>query len=149
MRLHPSAAVRCSCRYVGSSAAAAGEPQDVRQAGNTMKTRFVRAVLGVLCVVYVPIYLFVLLVAMATNGNDLVRSPLAWYSALAPIAYVGFAGASAFNVKMPQMSLASAIALHLAIAPAVIFSFLGMGLVLPIFAVLWWLMGREAPGIAA
>lgn len=114
-----------------------------------MKARFARAALGVMSLLYLPIYLLVLLVAVATNGNELLRSPLAWYSALAPIAYVGLAAASAFTVRRTQMSLVSLITLHVAVAPAVVFSFLGMGLLLPIFALLWLAMGREGREFAA
>jgi UPF0716 family protein affecting phage T7 exclusion len=33
--------------------------------------------------------------------------------------------------------------LHLLVAPAFVFSFLGLGLLLPIFSVLWWFIARK------
>ena len=55
-----------------------------------MKPQIPRGILGLLCIVYVPVYLFVLFVALVTGGNELIRQPGAWYAAVVPLAYVGF-----------------------------------------------------------
>jgi hypothetical protein len=103
-----------------------------------------RTILGVLCLVYVPVYLFVLFVALVTSGDELMRQPGAWYAALAPLAYVGLVSACAFGVAKRRMSRATTIAVHIGIAPALVYSFLGLGLLLPVFAALFWsLMRRE------
>jgi hypothetical protein len=122
----------------------------VRQAAGSMKQRIVRAILGVLCLVYVPVYLFVLFVALATSGDEIIREPGAWYAAVAPLAYVGFVGAYAFGLAKRRMSRATLVAVHIGVAPALMYSFLGLGLLLPAFAALfWWFMKQEQVPAAA
>ena len=112
-----------------------------------MKPQVARAALCLLSPAYIAIYLFVLFVATATSGNELVRAPGAWYAAIAPLAYVGVAGAHAYGfLKRPPSGFV--VALHVAAAPAMFLSFLGLGLVLPIVAGLWWLMEREPASVA-
>jgi hypothetical protein len=108
------------------------------------KPPIARAILALLCLVYVPVYLFVLFVALVTSGDALIRQPGAWYAAVAPLAYVGWVAAYAFGVATRRMSRATTVAVHVAVAPAVMFSFLGLGLLLPVFALLfWWFMRQE------
>ena len=103
-----------------------------------------------LCIVYVPLYLFVLLVALVTGGNSLIREPGAWYAAVAPLAYVGFVGAYAFGVATRRISRAMAIAVHIVVAPALMYSFLGLGIVLPVFtALFWWSMRQQQIPVTA
>jgi hypothetical protein len=111
-----------------------------------MKPQLARVILGILALGYLMLYAFVLFVAIATTGDQLVRSPGAWYAALAPPLYVALAGAYAFRRITRPLPTAALIALHIAIIPALAVSFLGLGLLLPLFSLLWWLMSRESPG---
>lgn len=43
-----------------------------------------------------------------------------------------------FGLLKRRMSRAMAVGVHIAIAPALMFSFLGLGLLLPVFAALRW-----------
>ena len=109
-----------------------------------MKPQIARAVLGVMSVLYIPVYLFVLFVALATSGDELIRQPGAWYAAVVPVSYVGFVGAYAFGFVKRRISRPIMVAMHVGVAPAVMFSFLGLGLLLPVFAALfWWFRTRE------
>ena len=115
-----------------------------------MKPQIARGILGLLSIVYIPVYLFVLFVALATSGDELIRQPGAWYAAVAPLAYVGFVGAYAFGLAKRRISRAATVAVHIAVAPALMFSFLGLGLLLPAFAALfWWSMRQEQVPAAA
>ncbi|HET9359171.1 MAG TPA: hypothetical protein VFO58_05450 [Vicinamibacterales bacterium] len=115
-----------------------------------MKPQIARAILGVLCIVFVPVYLFVLFAALVASGDELVRAPGAWYAAVAPLAYVGFVGAYAFGLAKRRMSRTIVVALHIGDAPALMYSFLGLGLLLPLFAALfWWFMRQEQVPVAA
>ena len=93
-----------------------------------MKPQIARAALGVLSVGYIAVYLFVVFVAFVTGGRELLRQPGAWYAAIAPLLYVGVAGAYASRIMRWRCPPNVAIALHVATAPALIFSFLGLGL---------------------
>lgn len=111
-----------------------------------MKPRLARVILGVLALGYLMVYAFVLFVAIATSGEQLIRSPGAWYAAVAPPLYVALAGAYAFRWLRRPLPLGMLFALHVAIIPALAFSFLGLGLLLPLFSTLWWFMSRESQG---
>lgn len=113
-----------------------------------MKPQVARAALCLLSPAYMAVYLFVLFVATATSGNELVRAPGAWYAAIAPLAYVGIAGAHAYGFLKRSLPSGFVVALHVAAAPAVFLSFLGLGLLLPVVAGLWWLMARERASVA-
>lgn len=102
-----------------------------------MKPQTARGILVVLCCLYIPVYLLVLFVAMATGGDELIAQPGAWYAAVAPLAYVGLVGAYVFGLAKRPMPRAVNVAVHSMAAPALMFSFLGMGLLLPVFAVLF------------
>jgi hypothetical protein len=108
-----------------------------------MKPQIARASLCVLSIVYIPVYLFVLLVALATSGDELIREPWAWYAAVVPLSYVGLVGAYAFGLAKRRVSRAVMAAVHIAVAPALIYSFLGLGLLLPVFAALFWWFLRQ------
>ena len=110
-------------------------------------SRTPRVVLAVLSMVYLPVYALVVVTAVATNGHDLVRQPLAWFAAVVPPAYVGLAGAYAFGVLVRPLSVGAWRLLHVVVAPALAFSFVGLGLLLPVFAGLWWWI-RRADGPA-
>ncbi len=108
-----------------------------------MPPRIARVILGVLCPGYLLIYLFVLVVALATSGAGLVGSGGAWYAAIAPVFYVSLAGAYAYRLVSRQFPMAAWLALHVLMLPALAYSFLGLGLLLPVFSGLWWWMSRE------
>ncbi len=103
-----------------------------------MAPKLAQGILRGLSLLYIPLYLFVLFVATVTSGGELIRQPGAWYAALAPLAYVGMAAAYAFGIVKRRMSRPVAVAVHVAVAPALMFSFLGLGLLLPVFAALLW-----------
>lgn len=109
-----------------------------------MKPQTARAILGLLAPGYLAVYAFLLFVAMATSGDELIRSPGAWYAAIAAPLYVAVAGACALRWLKRALPLGALVALHLACIPALAFSFLGLGLLLPLFAVLWWFSSRES-----
>jgi hypothetical protein len=109
-----------------------------------MKPQVARVILGVLCLAYVPIYLFVLFVAFVVGDwHELIREPGAWYAAVAPLAYVGFVSAYTFRLAKRRLSRTTVVAIHIAVAPALVFSFLGLGLLLPVFAALFWRIMKE------
>jgi hypothetical protein len=116
-----------------------------------MKPPVARGILCLLSILYIPLYLFVLLVALVTGGGELIRQPGAWYAALAPLSYVGFVGAYAFGITKRPISRPIMAALHLAVAPALLFSFVGLGLLLPVFAALFWWVTRRGrvPAVAS
>jgi hypothetical protein len=69
---------------------------------------------------------------------------------VAPLAYVGFVGAYAFGLAKRRMSRAITVAVHIGVAPALMFSFLGLGLLLPVFAALfWWSMRQQQIPVTA
>ena len=115
----------------------------VADVAGTMPPRIARVILGVLCPGYLLIYLFVLVVALATSGTGLVGSAGAWYAAIAPVFYVSLAGAYAYRLVSRRFPMAAWLALHVLMLPALAFSFLGLGLLLPVFSGLWWWMSRE------
>jgi hypothetical protein len=109
-----------------------------------MKPRIARVVLVMLAAGYLAVYAFVLFVAMATSGDELIRSPGAWYAAIAAPLYVTVAGAYALGWLKRRLPFGVLVALHVAFVPALAFSFLGLGLLLPLFAALWWFSSRES-----
>jgi hypothetical protein len=69
---------------------------------------------------------------------------------VAPLAYLGFVGVYALGIAKRRMSRAITVAVHIAVAPARMFSFLGLGLLLPVFAALfWWSTRQEQVPVAA
>jgi DMSO/TMAO reductase YedYZ heme-binding membrane subunit len=113
-----------------------------------VSSRLARLILAGFSTAFLLIYAFVLLVAFATSGHELVRQPGAWYAALAPLAYVGTAGAYAYGLVSRPMSTPAWVGLQVVLLPAVLFSFIGLGLMLPVVAACWWWM-RRAPGSPA
>lgn len=109
-----------------------------------MKPRIARVMLVMLAAGYLTVYAFVLFVATATSGDELIRSPGAWYAAIAAPLYVAVAGACGLGWVKRALPPGALVALHLACIPALAFSFLGLGLLLPLFAILWWFSSRES-----
>ena len=83
-----------------------------------MTPQIARGILALLSLLYIPVYLLVLFVALATNGDGLIREPGAWYAALVPLSYVGFVGAYAFGLVKRRISQPIMVALHVGVAPA-------------------------------
>ena len=115
-----------------------------------MNPKIARVLLGLMSIAYLVIYLLVIAVAIVTGGDEVVSEPGFWYAAIAPLIYVGTAGADAFRRLPSPLPVAALIAIHVLIAPALLFSLLGLGLLLPLFAIVWWAMRRNAllPGAA-
>ena len=109
-----------------------------------MKPRIARAILTMLAAGYLMVYAFVLFVATATSGDELMSSPGAWYAALAAPLYVAMAAASALGWLGPRLPFGVLVALHAAFLPALVFPFLGLGLLLPLFSALWWCSSRDS-----
>ena len=101
-----------------------------------------RTALIVMSLALAAAYAFVVLVALVTSGNALLRDPLAYYAALMPFVYFTFCLLTAAG-RLPTRNLGLyGILMHLAVAPCLVFSFLGMGLLLPVLAMLWFRVYR-------
>ena len=96
-----------------------------------------RVALAVATVGFALVYLFVMFVAFVTSGPPVFLQLGGLYAATVPLLYVGVAGAWAFR-RIALPSTAAMIVLHVVAAPMLVFSFLGLGLLLPVFALLWW-----------
>lgn len=96
-----------------------------------------RVALAVATVGFALVYLFVMFVAFVTSGPPVFLQLGGLYAASVPLLYVGVAGAWAFRrIALPSTS--TLIVLHIVAAPMLVFSFLGLGLLLPVLALLWW-----------
>jgi len=85
----------------------------------------------------------VVLVALVTSGNALLRDPIAYYAALMPFVYFAFCLLTAVD-RIPRRLLGVAgVVMHLAVAPCLVFSFLHIGVLFPIVAFLWFRVYRE------
>lgn len=100
-----------------------------------------RVALAVAVAGYALLYVFVLFVAFATSGPEVFQRPGAIYAAVAPLLYVSVAGAWAFR-RMPLPSAPALLAIHVAAAPTLLWSFLHLGVLLPVLALLWWAAAR-------
>jgi hypothetical protein len=96
-----------------------------------------RTVLKVGASVFLLIYLAVGAVAFATSAVPFGGGASGWYAAVAPVAYAGICALWAFGA-LNRLSRPFIWGLHLLAAPALVFSLLGLGLLLPLLAVLWW-----------
>jgi hypothetical protein len=96
-----------------------------------------RATLRVASLTYGGIYLSVVLVALVTGGDALLSESTGWYAALAPLVYAATCALWSMGVPRELSRLLVAL-LHLATLPALVVSFLGLGLLLPLLAILWW-----------
>lgn len=96
-----------------------------------------RVALAVATVGFALVYLSVMFVAFVTSGPPVFTHPQGLYAAVVPLLYVGVAGAWAFRrIALPPT--VALIVLHIVAAPMMVRSFLGLGLLLPVFALLWW-----------
>lgn len=101
-----------------------------------------RIPLAIAALIFAALYSIVILVALVTSGADLLRQPLAYYAAIMPVLYCAFCLLTVAG-RIPTPWLRSVgVAVHLATLPCVVMSFLGMGLVLPLVAVLWYQVYR-------
>lgn len=87
-------------------------------------------------------YALVVLVALVTSGNELHQDPLAYYAGIMPFVYFTFCLLTAAE-RIPTRHLGVyGIVMHIAVAPCLIFSFLGLGMLLPLLAFLWFRVYR-------
>jgi hypothetical protein len=82
-------------------------------------------------------YAAVVLVALIVSGNELLTQPLAYYAAIMPFIYLAFCIATALGRIPTQAMPTYGLLMHIVAAPCVVFSFLGIGLLLPLLAFLW------------
>lgn len=87
---------------------------------------------------YIVIYLVVVSVALITSGTELFREPRMWYAFLAPVSYAAFCLLYAAGAIGPALSKNLVILVHAAVLPALIVSFMLLGLLLPVLALMWW-----------
>jgi len=84
------------------------------------------------------LYGFIITVAMITNGKELIKTPIASYAAAAPMCYFIFCACTAAGY-IPRKTLGVlGIIIHIAIVPCVISSFMFVGALIPIIALLWY-----------
>ncbi len=107
-----------------------------------------RMLLKVGSVLFLTICLLVTAVAFITSGVPVVGGPTAWYAVLVPPLYGLACALWAFGAELPRPVVWT---LHLVALPALVYSLLGLGLLLPFLAALWWvaagkpaLLGRSA-----
>ena len=89
--------------------------------------------------VFTVLYGFVVFVAMATSGSELMTQPVNWYAAVAPISYSVFCAVTIFiaqSVNVQKLLVTGLVLGSLAI-PSIACSFLGYGKFLPVLMVLW------------
>jgi hypothetical protein len=100
-------------------------------------TLTIAAILAAVC------YAFVAFVALVVSGTELVKQPLFYYAALAPFVYLGFCISSCWLPIDARTLRTVGIVAHVIAIPLLFYSLLGLGLLLPVFAVLWFFMIRE------
>lgn len=89
--------------------------------------------------VYLALYGFTVFVALVTSGSELLVKPQAWYAALIPMIFVTFCIYTVFSIKSVERKklMFGGVALCAITIPAIWVSFLGYGVFLPVFMVLW------------
>lgn len=107
-----------------------------------------RALLKIAAATFAPVYLFVVAVAFATTGVPLQGPPTAWYAAVVPPLYAIVCALWAFGVLEGRAPRPAIWILHLLVLPALVYSFLGLGLILPLLAALWWAAAGKPPLLA-
>ena len=94
---------------------------------------------------FIPVYVFVVCVAFVTTGRPMNGALAAAYACVVPPAYAAACALWAFGPWERRLSRPVVWALHIAALPALYVSLLGLGLLLPLFAALWWTAaGRPA-----
>jgi hypothetical protein len=96
-----------------------------------------RTILKVAASLFLLIYLAVGAVAFVTSAVPFGGGASGWYAAVAPVAYAGICALWAFGA-LSRLSRPFLWILHLLAVPALVFSLLGLGLLLPLLAILWW-----------
>ena len=104
-----------------------------------------RTVFVILCASYIAIYCHVTTTALIASGWELVRMPIAWYAMIAPECYVLFCLITARVRTRAGLLIPMAVIVHMAALPAVWFSFLHLGVLLPAIGVLWIVVVRQSP----
>ena len=90
---------------------------------------------------YLIFYCFAILVALATNGSELLTQIQAWYAGLAPLIYASYCIFSVLAARKVTVKglLIPGIVLGVFTVPALSVSFLGYGKYLPLLMILWGL----------
>lgn len=88
------------------------------------------------------IYSLVILVAMITNGSELLQDPLTYYAVIMPFVLFTFCLLTAAG-RIPTRALRGfGIVIFTMALPSLGVSFLGIGLLFPILAALWYQVYR-------
>ncbi len=99
-----------------------------------------QAALAVASACYGTGYTFVIFAAYMTSGTEVFSFRGAYYAALAPLGYCLYSLLTAFLARVVPRSLliATGIPVHLAVAPAICVSFLGLGVFLVPLSYIWY-----------
>ena len=104
-----------------------------------------RTFLKVSSTMFVPVYLLAVAVAYVTTGVPPGAPLSAWYAAVAPPLYATAASLWALGALEGLLSRRTLWALHVLAVPALVYSFLGLGLLLPLIAISWWVAAGKPP----
>jgi NhaP-type Na+/H+ or K+/H+ antiporter len=97
-----------------------------------------RIALALTTLVLAAVYGFVILVAMVTNGPELLRQPLTYYAIIMPFILFAFCLLTAAG-RIPKRALrTSGMVIFSITLPCLVVSFLGIGLAFPVLAFLWY-----------
>jgi hypothetical protein len=107
--------------------------------------RTVRTVLRASVLTFLGLYLLTASVALATSGVPFGGGAIAWYAAAMPVFYGMSCAFWAFGRLDGRLSRPALWALHLLTAPSLVYSFLGLGLLLPAIAARWWVAAGKPP----
>jgi hypothetical protein len=108
-----------------------------------MTPKTARILLGAVSFALLGLYGFVVFVAFVTSGSELLKMPWTWYAATVPPLYLTFCVFTALD-RIPKRALKPlGLIAHLAAAPAIVVSFLGLGMLFPIVALLCLIVIRK------
>jgi NhaP-type Na+/H+ or K+/H+ antiporter len=102
-----------------------------------------RIALALTTLVLAAVYGFVILVAMTTNGSELLQQPLTYYAILMPFVFFAFCLLTAAG-RIPTRHVRTyGIVILSMTLPCFVVSFLRIGLVFPVLAFLWYQVYRR------
>ena len=97
-----------------------------------------RIILTIAAIVAALCYAFIARVALMVNGTELVKDPWFYIAALAPLVYLAFCIISCWLPVDARTLRNVGIVAHTLAIPILFTSLLGFGLLLPVFALLWF-----------
>ena len=97
-----------------------------------------RDLLKVESLTYLLLHVFIGSIVFITSGPVLFSDPGVWYPLIVPPLYATVCALWAFGALEGRLSRPTVIALHAIALPALIVSFLGLGLLLPFLTFFWW-----------